>query len=292
MKTIRSCRALAGVLALFAATPITLADAPCNAGLRDVTPAEKGRITAALQRAESALPPAPEGWRQVNADGEFSVPSSICRDSENTPWVYGTGRSYTNVTDPESRQKVMADAAAAAAAAQAKNQARLDALQAQMMAIMQKQMALNQNKDYAGAEKLQPQLEKAQAEYEKLATASTANIEAAGREFERDLEMSISVQVNAGAQRPGRDATPLPAPAGAVKALRWKNDDPAVSDEYALVLFGPWKQDPNGHWRPGVRAGVPPSGAHAVSVYVRADRERLADVVQQIDFAKVAAIVR
>jgi hypothetical protein len=291
MKTTRSCRALTGVFALFAATPIALADAPCNAGLRDVTPAERARITAALQLAKAALPPAPEGW-QLRGTEEFSIASSICRDSENRPWQFGFGRSYGQVGDYEARQKVMADAAAAAEADRAKNQARLDALQAQMMAIMQKQMALNQKQDYAGAEKLQPQLEKAQADYEKLLTAGNEQIDAAGREFNRDLEMSISVQMNAGAQRPGRDAAPLPAPAGAVKALRWKNDDPAATDEYALVLFGPWKQDPNGHWRPGVRAGVPPSGAHAVSVYVIADKDRLAGIVQQVDFAKIAAIVR
>lgn len=291
MKTTRSCRALAGVFALFAATPIALADAPCNAGFRDVTPAERARITAALQSAKSALPPAPEGW-QIRGTEEFSIASSICRDGENRPWQFGFGRAYGQVGDYESRQKAMADAAAAAEADRAKNQARLDALQAQMMSIMQQQMALNQKKDYAGAEKLQPRLEKAQADYEKLLTAGNERIEAAGREFNRDLEMSIAVRMNAGAQRPGRDATPLPAPAGAVKALRWKNDDPAATDEYALILFGPWKQDPNGHWVPGVRAGVPPSGAHAVSVYVIADRDRLANIVQQVDFAKVSAIVR
>ena len=69
---------------------------------------------------------------------------------------------------------------------------RLDALQAKMMSIMQQQMALNQKKDYDGAQKLQPQLEKAQADYEKLLTAGNQQIEAAGREYERDLEMSIS----------------------------------------------------------------------------------------------------
>jgi hypothetical protein len=284
-------RGLTGVLALFAAAPIALADAPCNAGFRDVTPAERARITAALQSARSALPPAPEGW-QLRGTEEFSIASSICRDGENKPWLIGFGRSYGQAGDYESRQKLMADAAAAAAADRAKNQSRLDALQAQMMSIMQKQMALNQKQDYAGAEKLQPQLDKMQADHEKLLTAGNEQIEAAGREFNRDLEMSVSVQMNASAQRPGRDATPLPAPAGAVKALRWKNDDPTATDEYALVLFGPWKQEPNGHWRPGVRAGVPPSGAHAVSVYVIADRDRLADIVQQIDFGKIAAIVR
>jgi hypothetical protein len=283
---------LAGVFALFAATPIALADAPCNAGLRDVTPAERARITAALQKAESALPPAPEGWRQINNDGEFSIPSSICRDHENTRWNYGTGRSYTNVADYEARRNVMADAAAAAAANQAKNQTRMDALQKQMMSIMQQQMALNQKQDYAGAEKLQPQLEKVQADYEKLATASVANIEAAGREHDRDLHMSISVQVNGAPRRPARNAAKLTAPAGAMAAVRWQDDDPAATDEHALILFGSWKPDPDGGWRPDTRAGVPPSGAHAVSVYVSADKDRLAGIVQQIDFAKVGAIVR
>ncbi len=186
----------------------------------------------------------------------------------------------------------MADAAAAAAADRANNQARLDALQAQMMAIMQQQMALNQKQDYAGAEKLQPKLEKAQADYEKLLTAGNQQIEAAGREFQRDLEMSISVGMNAAPQRPGRNVTQLPKPAGAVAALRWQNEDPAVTDEYALYLFGAWKPDPDGGWRPAVRAGVPPSGAHAVQVYVIADGERVAGATQGIDFAKIAAIVK
>jgi hypothetical protein len=286
---VREAWLLLTVLVAFA--PASLGDAPCNNGYRDTTPAERARITAALQAAKDALPPAPKGW-QFRGDDQFSVPASLCQDGEKLPWHYSFTRSYGQVGDYEARQKIMQDAAAAAAATQAKNQARLDALQAQVMSIMQKQMTLNQKQDYAGAEKLQPQLEKVQADYEKLLAAGNEQIEAAGRAFNRDLEMSISVQMNAGAQRPGRDATLLPAPAGAVKALRWKNDDPAANDEYALVLFGPWKQDPNGHWRPGVRAGVPPSGAHAVSVYIIADRDRLADMVQQVDFAKIAAIVR
>lgn len=278
-------------VALFTFAPASFGDAPCNKGLRDVTPAERARITGALQSAKSALPPAPEGW-QLRGTEEFSIPASICRDGENTPWLFGFGRSYGQVGDYESRQKVMADAAAAAAADRAKNQSRLDALQAQMMSIMQQQMALNQKKDYAGAEKLQPQLEKAQADYEKLLTAGNQQIEAAGREYQRDLEMSISVRMNAATQRPGRNATQLPKPAGALIAIRWQNEDPAVTDEYALFLFGPWKQDPKGGWQPAMRAGVPPSGAHAVQVYVIADRDRLANIVQAIDFGKIAAIVK
>lgn len=283
---------IAGLVSLFTIAPVALGDAPCNTGFRDVTPAERARITAALQAAESALPPAPEGWQQVNANGEFSIPASICRDGEKRLWHYQTGRSYTNAASPEARQKIMADAAAAAAAGRAKNQAQMDALQQKMMSIMQQQMALNQKQDYAGAEKLQPQLDKVQADYEKLATAGNASIEAAGRAFERDLHMSISVDVNSRPRNPVRNVTNLPKPAGAVAAVRWQDEDPAATDEHALILFGPWQPDPKGGWLPGLRTGVPPSGPHAVSVQVTADKDRLASVVQAIDFDKVAAIVR
>jgi hypothetical protein len=282
---------IAILVSLLAVAPTALGDAPCNTGLRDVTPAERARITAALQLAKSALPPAPEGW-QVRGDEQFSIQSSICRDGESVPWGYGFARSYGQFGDYEARQKVMADAAAAAAADRAKNQSRLDALQAQMSSIMQQQMALNQKGNYDGAQKLQPQLEKAQADYENLATASNQQIEAAGREYQRDLEMSISVRVNDAPQRPGRNATNLPLPAGALSAVRWQNEDPLATDDYALYLFGSWKKDPDGAWRPGMRAGVPASGPHAVSVYVIADRDRLANIVQQIDFAKIAAIAK
>ncbi len=276
---------IALLVSLLAVAPMALGDAPCNAGYRDVTPAERARITAALQLAKAALPPAPEGW-QVRGDEQFSIQSSICRDGENVPWSHGFARSYGQIGDYEARQKVMADAAAAAAAERAKNQSRLDALQAQMMSIMQQQMALNQKRDYEGAQKLQPQLEKAQADYEKLATASNQQIEAAGREYHRDLEMSISVRVNESTQPPGKNSTQLARPAGALSAVRWQDEDASVTNEYALYRFGSWKQGANAAWSPGTRAGVPPSGPHAVSVYVIADRDRLADIVQQIDFGK------
>jgi hypothetical protein len=279
---------LLACLVVFA--PMALGDAPCYKGIRDTTPAERARITAALQNAKDALPPAPEGWR-IQGDDQFSVPSSLCKDYEQTPWNYGFARSYVQVSNYAQREKLIRDGAAAAAATQAKNQTRLDALQAQMQSIMQQQMALNQKRDYAGAENLQPQLEKAQAEYEQLMTASTQSIEAAGKEYERDLHMSISVQVNA-AQRTGQGATPLAKPSGALTAVRWPSENPDATNDSALYLFGNWKPEPDGLWRPGTRANVLASGAHAVSVQVSADPERLADIVQQINFAKIAAIVR
>lgn len=291
MTTRSVSRTAACTLALVVAAPVALADAPCNKGFRDTTPAERARITAVLTAAKSALPPAPEGW-QIRGDDQLSVRSSICRDGEGAPWDYSFGRSYGQVGDYEQRQKAIQDAATLAEAERAKRQPRIDALQAQMMAIMQKQMALNQKGDYDGAQKLQPQLEKAQAEFEKAMTAGSEHIDAAGRTFHRDLEMSISVRVNAASERPGASATNLPLPAGALKAVRWASEDPAITDDRALYLFGNWKQGPDGSWRPVTRANVPASGPHAVSVLVTANRERLADFVQKIDFAKVAAIVK
>lgn len=291
MMTPRFRRGLAGVLALFAAAPIALADGPCNAGFRDVTPAERARITAALQSARSALPPAPEGW-QLRGTEELSIPTSICQDSEKLPWDYSFSRSYGQVGDYESRQKAMDEAMAAAAAAQAKKQPRLDALQAQMMEVMQRQMALNQKGDYDGAQKLQPQLEKLQADYEKLANAGGEQLDEAGRAYTRDIEMSISVRFNADSEHLGADAVKLPLPPGALTAVRWPDRDPKGSNDSALYLFGYWKSREPGVWLSGTRAGVPTSGPHAISVHVTADRDRLATIVQAIDFAKIAAIVK
>ena len=284
-------RALAGALALCAAAPLAFADAPCNKGFRDTTPAERARITAALQAAKAALPPPPEGW-QFRGDEELSIPASLCQDVEKLPWDYGFTRNYGRIDDAESRQKAMDDAGAAAMAVQAKNQSRLEALQAQMMSIMQKQMALNQKGDYDGAQKLQPQFEKIQADYDKLATEGSEQLEAAGREYTRDLEMSIAVRFNADVARPGGAATELPRPPGALTAVRWRSANPNITNDSALYLFGYWKSRNPGTWLSGTRAGVPTSGPHAISVHVDADGARLATLVQGIDFAKIAAIVK
>ena len=268
-----------------------MADAPCNKGYRDTTPAERARIAAALQAAKSALPPAPEGW-QIRGGDDISVTESICQDGEAVPWDYSFGLSYGQVGDYEKRQRSFEDAAALVEAERAKQQPRIDALQAEMMAIMQKQMALNQKGDYDGAQKLQPQLEKTQAEFDKASSAGSEHVEAAGKEYQRDLEMSISVRMNADSEHPGDGATQLPRPAGALAAVRWPSANPNDSNDSALYLFGNWKQWPDGTWHSGTRAGVPTSGPHAISVHVTADPDRLADFVQTIDFAKIAAIVK
>ena len=89
MRTRLFSSGIAALVALLAIAPAALGDGPCDKGFRDVAPAEKARITAALQLAKSALPPAPEGWQQRSQD-DFSIPSSLCKDRENLPWDTGS----------------------------------------------------------------------------------------------------------------------------------------------------------------------------------------------------------
>ena len=88
---------MTGWVSFFAgfSAPIAFADAPCNAGLRDVTAAERAQVTSVLQSAQAALPPAPEGWIiVVDPSNEIFVPAKICRDHEATPWSYRISRTY------------------------------------------------------------------------------------------------------------------------------------------------------------------------------------------------------
>jgi hypothetical protein len=153
------------LLFVIAGASTAVADAPCNSGFRDSTPAERARMTAILEIAKKALPPAPAGWK-IGGYEEISVANSVCRDGENRPWSYGVARNYTRVDDYEARQQDMRDAAAHAAAEQAKKQPRMDALTAQMQALSQRQVALVQKGDMAGAEKLNHDMVKLLAEFQ------------------------------------------------------------------------------------------------------------------------------
>jgi hypothetical protein len=288
---LRGYAEFAVLVALSLVAPAALGDAPCYKGYRDTTPAERARITTALQAAKDAMPPAPEGWR-IRGDDQFSVTSSLCQDRQLFPWNYSYTRGYGQFGDAAAREKLMQDAAAAMAAKRAAKQPQLDALQAQMQDIMQKQIALNQKQDYAGAEKLQPQAKKLEAEYEKLLAEISQPVEEAGTAYDEDRDMSVTVEVNGSAERPGPGATNLPLPSGARAAVRWQPENPEATDDHALYLFGNWKLDPDGSWLWAMRDGIPPSGPQAIAVKVTADRERLASFVQEIDFAKIAAIVK
>ena len=286
---------IAFLVSLFAVAPVALGDAPCNTGMRDVTAAERTQITTVLQTAQSALPPAPEGWIiVVDTSNEIFVPSKLCRDHEAVPWNYGFSRTYRQVADAETRNKLLMDQAAQQAAAMKQRQPRLEAVQQKMQAVMQQQMALNQKQDYAGAEKLQPQLEAAQKEYEAIINESSSPAAEAANEkaFSRDLEMTIAVGVNPRNERAGAGATAVAPPAGARSAQRWHVESDTESNDRALYLFGAWKPAAQGGLQATPRAGVAPSGAHGVSVLVTGDAERVTQTVAKIDFAKLAAIVR
>lgn len=282
------------VLAAAAASGASIArgDAPCNAGFRDSTPAEHAAMTTVLQAAKTALPLAPAGWQVVSQD-EISVVSSICRDVENRPWSYGFSRHYRQVGDYEARQKPLADAAANAAAAQKLKQPRIDAVMAKMTKLSQQQVALVHKGDTAGAQALNVEMQKLEAEFHKIAKEgdNTQEIEAAGKAMNRDLEMVISVRVNPVHAAPGPDAAAFPPPAGALSAARWNTTSAELDQGHALILFGQWARNAQGRWQPVRRPNVSPAAAHAISVSVIADPNRIDSALQSIDFDSLPAVL-
>lgn len=279
------------VAAVFGAA-MARGDAPCDAGFRDSTPAERARMTAILEIAKKSLPPAPAGW-QIGGYEEISVAGSVCRDGENLPWSYGISRNYTRVDDYESRQQAMRDTAAHVAAEQEKKQPRMDALMAQMQALSQRQVALIQKGDMAGAQKLNSEMVKLQAEYQKVAAEgdSEARIVAAGKEMDRDLHMSITVRVNETIKPLASGAANFPLPPGASVAQRWTRPADAEKSEegHALVLYGTWNPvAKTKSWTSARRANAVPTAAHVISVEVVGDPARIDPLLQGMDFKSLA----
>jgi hypothetical protein len=292
MLSVRKLATLGLAVATVFSAAIARGDGPCNAGFRDSTPAERARMTAILEIAKKSLPPAPAGW-QIGGYEEITVVRSVCRDGENRPWNYGISRTYDRVDDYEARQKIMRDAAAYAAAEQAKRQPQIDALTAQMQQLSARQVALVQKGDMAGAQKINYDLEKIQNEYKKVLEGgdSQARIAAAGKEMERDLHMSISVRVNETAVQLGNGAANFPPPPGASVAQRWTRPATADMNEEgrALVLYGKWNRAGTAtQWTAAPRANAVPTAAHVISVEVKGDPARIDALLQGIDFKSLA----
>jgi len=283
---------LVTMVCALAATPTARGDAPCNKGYRDTTAAERGAVTAMLQAAKRALPPAPTGW-VIAGDDQFSVPQNLCRDYEAAPWTYHFGRSYTRVDDQAARDKIMADAAAAAAAAQAKKQPRLDALMARIQKLSQTQVALIQKGDMAGATALNDQMAALQAQYQAVADEgdSQAQLNASFAEATRDQHMSISVQVNSNQARPSDGATVMPPPAGARAAYRWSNTRDGVTEDRVLMLLGQWRSTADGVWKRVLHPEMAPTAAQVITIEVTADPGRIAGIISSIDVASLVAKV-
>jgi hypothetical protein len=279
------------VMAIFGTTT-AVADAPCAGGFRDSTPAERARMTAILETAKKSLPPAPAGW-QIGGYEEISVQGSVCRDGELRPWSYGISRNFTRVDDAAAQERAMQETAAHLAAEQAKKQPRIDALMAQMQKLAERQAALVQKGDMAGAEKLNHEMVKLQAQFEKIANEgdSEARIAAAGKESNRDRFLSVSVRINETSKPLVAGAANFALPTGATAAQRWTLPGDAHKSEEgrALVLYGTWNRvAQTGQWKAARRANAVPTAAHVISVEIIGDPARIDPMLKAIDFKSLA----
>jgi hypothetical protein len=266
------------------------ADAPCDKGFRDSTPAERATMTAVLQTAKKALPPAPTGW-VVQGDDQISVVNNLCRDYEGAPWNYHFNRSYQRIDDQEARNKIIADAGAASQAAYALKKPRLDAAMAKMEKIVAKQVALIEKGDMAGAQALNGEIAQAQADYQKIMDEgdSQAQFEAAAAKASRDQTMYINVQVNADHELPDAGAKTIPLPPGALAAFRWSTGQQQVPEDRALILVGPWQSAADGTWKRIRHGAMAPVAAQVMSIRITADPGRIAGIIGSIDVKSLAA---
>ena len=292
MQFCNSLALMACAVALVTVTPMAHSDGPCNKGFRDSTPAERATMTTVLQAAKKALPPAPMGWVIVG-DDQISVVTGLCRDFEAAPWSYNFNRSYQRVDDQEARNKIIADAAAASQAALAQKQPRLDAAMAKVDAIVKKQVALIEKGDTAGAQALNDDMAKAQADYQNIMNEgnSQAQMEASLAKASRDQTMYINVVINSNQEVPDAGAKPIPLPPGARAAFRWDTSRDQVSANNALILVGPWQSTTEGHWQRVRHGDMAPTAAQVMSIHVTADPERIAGVIGSIDVKSLAAKV-
>jgi hypothetical protein len=286
-------RELISAIAFIATAPAALGDSPCYADYRDTTPAERAKMTSVLETIRSAMPAPPAGW-VLMSDDAISVPQSLCQDYAKVPLDYSFSRLYRNVSEAEQKNKPINDLAAAQAEAYKKKQPRLEAIQAQMEAIVAKQIPLIQKGDIAGAEKYNQEMDRLQTEYKTLADEGndTEAMDAAAKEANRDVELTISVRVNPMTARTPAEAKQMTRPAGSGSAYRWHVEDESQSTDHALLYFGTWFKRPDDSFQPSVRAGAPFSAAHALSIEVTGDPARVTQTLAAIDFAKVASVLK
>jgi hypothetical protein len=292
MRAARIAAAGACAVAAMAFSSAAFGDAPCYKGYRDSTPAERATMTAVLQAVKKALPPAPAGW-VIEGDGQISVTTSLCRDSEGAPWDYHFSRSYQRVDDQEARNKILEDAAVASQAALALKQPRLDAAMARMQKIVAKQVALIEKRDYAGAEAMNAEVAKAQADYQKIMDEgdSQAQFDAAAARASRDQSMYIGVRVNSNQEVPPTGARSIPPPPGARAAFRWDTSREQIPSENALILLGQWRTVAGGVWKRVLHPEMAPTAAQVMSISISADPERIAGIIAAIDTTSLAAKV-
>ena len=280
-------------VAMLTVAPMARSDAPCNKGFRDSTAAERATMTAVLQAAKTALPPAPAGWVIVS-DDEISITTNLCRDYEAAPWVYHFNRSYQRTDDQEARDKIIADAAAAMQATLKQKQPRLDAAMARMNGLVQKQVALMQKGDMAGAQAMNAEVAKSQADYQKIMDEgdSQAQMDAALAKASRDKSIYINVVVNSNQETSDPAAKNLPLPPGARAAFRWPGSREQYPEEHAMILVGQWQPGTDGVWKRVLHPASAPTAAQVISISVTADPDRIAGIIGAIDVKSLAAKVQ
>jgi hypothetical protein len=265
-------------------------DGECGRGYREFTEAERATMATVLEAAKKALPAPPQGWATVG-DDSISVPTGLCRDFEDAPWNYQFSRTYQNTEGHEARNEKMGAVAADLKADMAKKQPRLDALQARMSQLGQELAAAAAKSDYARAEEISKEVEKAGAEYTALVeqgdTIQKAN--AAVAEAYRDIQMTATVAVNPKRENPAEGSKPVTAPAGTHAAFRWLDSDEGSHQAHALILIGPWKATGDGTWESQQRADAGLVAAQAMSVRLHADEARLAAMLAATDFNALRA---
>jgi hypothetical protein len=279
-------------VAILVAAPQARGDGPCDKGYRDSTTAERATMTAVLEAAKKALPPAPTGWMTLG-DDQISVTTSLCRDYEGAPWSYQFNREYQRVDDQEARNKIIADAGAASQAALALKQPRLDAAMARIEKITARQVALIQKGDMVGAQAIDGEMEKAQEDYKKILDEGNSDelIAAAAAKASRDYTMYINLVVNSNQETPDASAKSLPLPPGARAAFRWSAAHDNVPEDHALILLGQWQRSADGTWRRVRHPEMAPTAAQVISINVTADPERLTAILGSLDVRSLATRV-
>jgi len=219
MRRVDSIRTAWLVMAVAAAVaPPAGADGECFKGYRDTTAAERATMTAALETVRSALPAPAQGW-VLQGDDAIAVTQGLCRDYEAGPWSYGFTRYYQRIDDRETRDQILADAAADYSARMAERQAELQALEARVTELTQAAVAAAQAGDYERIETINREIEQYSAQQQRIYDAASVNMEAATAEAGRDQVMTITVTVNPRGES-ATEGEPIPPPAGAQSAFR------------------------------------------------------------------------
>ena len=164
---------------------------------------------------------------------------------------------------------------------------------ARIQKISARQVALIQKGDMAGAQAVNVEMEKAQADYQKIMDEgdSEEQMNASLAKASRDLTMYINVVVNSDQETPDASAKSLPPSPGARAAFRWSTSRENVAEDQALILVGQWQSTADGGWKRVRHPDMPPTAAQVMSIRITADPDRIASTIGSIDVKSLATKV-